>query len=51
MDMDKELIVKTSRFNLLLMYGVGSVEIAFLTWLLWGLYEEDSNSFVFGVLF
>lgn len=46
-DMDKELIVKTSRFNLLLMYGVGSVEIAFLTWLLWGLYEEDSNSFVF----
>ena len=46
-DMDKELIVKTSRSNLLLMYGVGGCEIVFLIYLLWGLYEEDSNGLDF----
>ena len=45
--MDKELIVKTSRFNLLLMYGVGSGIIVCLSYLLWGLYEEGSNGFGF----
>lgn len=46
-DMDKELIVKTSRFNLLLMYGVGGGIIVCLSYLLWGLYEEGSNGFGF----